>query len=1201
MLVLSSLVFTTNAYGQCSLKGATQAGQQITHCIDNTNTVTTPNLNAGQYAVVNVVKGFSYTFSSDLYFGIYYTNLTLYNESNDTLLGFDRAWWPSYPSITWTANFSGKVKVLLSKGQDCYNDGSPGGPITVKLNTIGNTQDAQDSFGTDQWIGHVFNWTGNSPGGTTSPTNPFTASNYVGYYNVSTEAISEGFGGSDVCFPVLSAGVNRVNIYTDKFAVRYRMRSTKTGYYRLNIAGDDGVRVYVDNTLVINGWKDQGETAYCQLVYLRGNSDIVFDYYENGGGNVAKFNMSAANVLEGADKRFACSGISPGTLVGNEYTPCVASNSLYQWQSSSDNITFSDISGATSKDYQVPAITTLAINTRYFRRILKQTVANSTSPVVSNVITVITNPTPTLSGASSLPQVCVGSSLPTITHSTTGISSIGTPINLPTGVNATYSNNKIEITGTPTVSGTFNYKIPIGTDCNDKTIFAEGKITVNPNNTIVLTSASGTNSQTACIATPITSITYNTTGATGATVSGLPNGVTGTWSSNVLTISGTPTASGSFPYTVTLSGGCGSETISGYIFVNELPIATVAYVNQYVCKDENAEFTITGPVSAQVSYSLNGIAKTGVISSSGTLNISVLNAESDQTLQLISINNGTCTVSLSNSATVKVGADAVFNGTTWSPALPYDNGLNAVINNDYNTNTSGSIKACNCTVNSGKSLTIAKDTYVEIKNTLINNGRVTVEMDGNLIQRNNFPKVPNAGEITVQKLFTFKPKSSEPDRQQYNYISSPVMGGYVNRIFPGSATTAIYHSEARNMFYSSSGFNIQGRALAVKEPSRTDVPGNTATANFVGMPFSGILKYPVAYTVNAGVTPGHNLLGNPYPSNLDLDKLYNYSDGENTNSEVIESTFRFWDNRYNTLYKQMGSLYTGDSYAKYNSMSGTGVPAATAPNSTADPRVPDGNLTIGTGFMVRALPTANGKSVVFENSMRTAGRGKTFYGRAIPKDRYWLSLKTPANMQLINAVVYLENGSNAVGAEDTSFSSSSDGIFTVAENRGLSIQGRSSFNKEDKVDLGLSVFAAGEYTISLFNFEGIFADNQHIYLNDKEAGIITDLTEGSYTFNAKSSGLSTGRFEIVYKVAATLATVNVVKTDVKIYLAENGYLIKAPNRITKLEVYEMTGRLIQSFKPNSVDYMLNSDEFSNGVYLLKIEQGDTITVKKIIK
>jgi hypothetical protein len=66
------------------------------------------------------------------------------------------------------------------------------------------------------------------------------------------------------------------------------------GTYRFTVTVDDGVRLFLDGSLVINKWFDQGPTTYTVNRNLTRNSvHIMLEYYERGGGALVRLNWTS--------------------------------------------------------------------------------------------------------------------------------------------------------------------------------------------------------------------------------------------------------------------------------------------------------------------------------------------------------------------------------------------------------------------------------------------------------------------------------------------------------------------------------------------------------------------------------------------------------------------------------------------------------------------------------------------------------------------------------------------------------------------------------------------------------------------------------------------------------------------------------------------------------------------------------------------
>lgn len=118
-----------------------------------------------------------------------------------------------------------------------------------------------------------------------------TYKGYTNEGNSSSPNFDENFGGSQVNYTT-----NGCTVYTEQFSVRYKLsKNFSSGSYTFTVGGDDGYRFSLDGgaTWVINNWTDHGYTTSSYTVTLNGNTNMVLEFYENGGENRVSFAVAA--------------------------------------------------------------------------------------------------------------------------------------------------------------------------------------------------------------------------------------------------------------------------------------------------------------------------------------------------------------------------------------------------------------------------------------------------------------------------------------------------------------------------------------------------------------------------------------------------------------------------------------------------------------------------------------------------------------------------------------------------------------------------------------------------------------------------------------------------------------------------------------------------------------------------------------------
>lgn len=493
-------------------------------------------------------------------------------------------------------------------------------------------------------------------------------------------------------------------------------------------------------------------------------------------------------------------------------------------------------------------------------------------------------------------------------------------------------------------------------------------------------------------------------------------------------------------------------------------------------------------------------------------------------------------------------------------------------------------------VSAAGSILIPAGSFLTVRDEITNLGDGTnfvVESDGALIQIND-AAAANVGPITVKRISNMK-------RLDYTYWSSPVVEQTFKGFSPETADKRFYtYNEWDDKFTSVPNVNAaftpaKGYAIRVRDYhtfSPTDWLGK-----FVGTPNNREYQIKLA---KSGSTFGYNLVGNPYPSNINFDALVAIPG----NGNLIYTAAYFWTNT-NPNGAMQGSNYPNgaliNNYAIYNGTGG--APATGATNSS---KIPDGTIKVGQGFIVQTKIAGDLK---FNNTIRDRKQGK-FFDKSVPPDRFWLNLTTPLDIQSTILIGYIPAATNGLDLDYDAplLVLGADALFTNLGSERLAIQGRQyPLNQSEVIPLGMSHYEAGFYTISLGNKEGIFNKGQNIYLKDYQTGLVTNLSATDYIYQG-NKGLTENRFEILYQPQIVLGTDNVSKESLIVYRNGNDFVVKSPNnKITEVEMYDVSGRLIYKVRPNNNMTTIPAESIGQGVYILKINQEGEFSTRKILK
>lgn len=623
-----------------------------------------------------------------------------------------------------------------------------------------------------------------------------------------------------------------------------------------------------------------------------------------------------------------------------------------------------------------------------------------------------------------------------------------------------------------------------------------------------------------------------------------------------------------------------------------------------ICKNTKPNpITLSGHVgdvirweSANDAAFTNGV--TTITSTATTLTSNIMGAISATRYYRAVIQNGNCSVKNTSPIGIIIPAAITYINGLWD-AIP--SAASSIIISS-NLTLTADMDVCSCQITNGVTVTVNSGTNLIVRTALTVDptSNIIIEDKASLVQMDD--EATNIGNITVKR------KSAPMKLYDYTYWSSPVQNWKLNQLSPNTGYYYSFDPLTNNWAGTNGGNQVMtaGKGYIIRAPqgwSTTNATLGVYNGNFIGVPNTGIV--PVTIKKGAGT---FNLIGNPYPSAIDVDLFLS----DPANSGIINGTIYIWTHNTaisSTIPGNATYNYTSDDYAKYNLTGGV----KTALTSITGLVTPNGKIASGQGFFIEAnTALANGAyTASFKNSMRITGNNNQFFRTApapqsvtntIEKNRIWLNISNPQgayNETLLGYVTGATNGFDNLYDGKTFPAGNVLSLYSVVGTDNYSIQGRAlPFNASEIIPLGYSTTLSGTFSIAIENLDGFFTD-QNVYLLDKSNNTTHNLKTSAYSFTT-ATGTFNNRFELRF-TTATLGNDNPTLNEntVAIYPNDKQINIKSTMTMESVIIYDILGRqLFNANKINAMNFQTTDLTATNQVLIVKVKFADNNEVTK---